>query len=100
LKFSQSLAGALKRRIDLRSKQDQPGADEVKRAVRVSERFVAFNAELFELVEEQKGWEKENPSLDNNRGEPWLRVREALRVRAPFDAEALADGVFRRMTGR
>jgi hypothetical protein len=30
-------------------------ADEVKHAVRVIERFVAFNAELFELVEELQG---------------------------------------------
>jgi hypothetical protein len=34
-------------------------AEEVKHAVRVIERFVAFNAELFELVEELQGWEKE-----------------------------------------
>jgi hypothetical protein len=30
-------------------------ADKVKRAVRVIERFVAFNAELFALVEELQG---------------------------------------------
>jgi hypothetical protein len=48
-------------------------ADEMKHAVRVIERFVAFNAELFELVELQ-GWEKENAGADSNRGEPSLRA--------------------------
>jgi hypothetical protein len=48
-------------------------ADEVKHAIRVIERFVAFNAELFELVEElQNG--KEHASPDSNRGEPSLRA--------------------------
>jgi hypothetical protein len=42
--------------------------------VRVIERFVAFNAELFELVEELQGWEKENASSNSNRGEPPLRA--------------------------
>jgi len=49
-------------------------ADEVKHAVRVIKRFVAFNAELFELVEELQGWEKENASSDSNRGESPLRA--------------------------
>jgi hypothetical protein len=49
-------------------------ADEVKHAVRVIERFVAFNAELFELVEELQGWEKEHAGSDSNRGEPSLRA--------------------------
>jgi hypothetical protein len=47
-------------------------ADEVKHAVRVIERFVAFNAELFELVEELGEMEHAGP--DSNRGEPSLRV--------------------------
>jgi len=46
--------------------------DEVKRAMRVIERFVAFNTELFELVEELQ--EKEHASSDSHRGEPSLRV--------------------------
>jgi hypothetical protein len=49
-------------------------ADEAKHAVRVIERFVAFNAELFELVEELQGWEKEHAGSDSNRGEPSLRA--------------------------
>ena len=48
-------------------------ADEVKHAVRVIERFVAFNTELFELVEEFRR-EKEHASSDSNRGEPSLRA--------------------------
>ena len=47
-------------------------ADEVNRAVRVVERFVAFNKELFELVEELQ--EKEHASSDSHRGEPSLRA--------------------------
>jgi hypothetical protein len=42
--------------------------------VRVIERFVAFNAELFELVEELQGWEKEHAGSDRNRGKPSLRA--------------------------
>ena len=49
-------------------------ADEVKHAVRVIERFVAFNVELFELVEELQEWEKEHAGSDSNRGEPSLRT--------------------------
>jgi hypothetical protein len=49
-------------------------AEEVKHAVRVIERFVAFNAELFELVEELQAWEKDNESSYSNRGEPSLRA--------------------------
>lgn len=49
-------------------------ADEVKHAVCVIERFIAFNAELFELVEELQIWEKENAGSDSNRGEPSLRA--------------------------
>jgi hypothetical protein len=40
----------------------------------VIERFVAFNAELFELVEELHEWEKENAGSDSNRGEPSFRA--------------------------
>ena len=47
-------------------------ADEVKHVVRVIERFVAFNAELFELVEELG--ETEHAGSDSNRGEPSLRA--------------------------
>ncbi len=47
-------------------------ADEVKHAMRVIERFVAFNTELFELVEELQ--EKEHAGSDSHRGEPSLRA--------------------------
>ena len=47
-------------------------ADEVKHAIRVIVRFVAFNAELFALVEELQ--EKEHAGSDSHRGEPSLRV--------------------------
>ena len=46
--------------------------DEVKHAIRVIERFVAFNTELFELVEELQ--EKEHAGSDSHRGEPSLRA--------------------------
>ena len=49
-------------------------ADEVRHAVRMIGRFVSFNAELFELVEELQEWEKQNASSDSNRGEPSLRA--------------------------
>lgn len=49
-------------------------ADEVKHAIRMVERFVAFNAELFELVEALQVWEKEHAGSDSNRGEPSLRA--------------------------
>ena len=50
-------------------------ADEVKHAVRVIERFVAFNTELFALVEALNDWEKEQyAGSDCHRGEPSLRV--------------------------
>jgi hypothetical protein len=48
--------------------------DEVKHAVRVIERFVAFNTELFEMVEMLQGWEKENAGSDSHRGERSLRA--------------------------
>ena len=46
--------------------------DEVKHVMRVIERFVAFNTELFELVEELQ--EKEHAGSDSHRGEPSLRA--------------------------
>jgi hypothetical protein len=49
-------------------------ADEVKQAVRVIARFVAFNTELFELVEELQEWENQHAGSDSNRGEPSLRT--------------------------
>jgi len=50
-------------------------ADEVKHAIRVIERFVAFNTELFELVEALQEWEREkHAGSDRNRGEPSLRT--------------------------
>ena len=47
-------------------------AEEVKHAIRVMERFVVFNTELFELVEELQ--EKEHAGSDSHRGKPSLRV--------------------------
>ena len=50
-------------------------AEEVKRAIRVIERFIAFNTELFELVEELQAWEKEQHAGSvSNRGKPSLRA--------------------------
>jgi len=48
--------------------------DEVLHALRIVGQFLAFNYELFRLVEELQQWEKshEGPSLD--RGEPQLRA--------------------------
>jgi hypothetical protein len=48
--------------------------DEVRHAVRIVAHFLAFNHELFRLVEELRHWEKsyEGPSID--RGEPQLRA--------------------------
>jgi hypothetical protein len=51
--------------------------EEVRQAVRIVERFVMFNHELFQLVEELQEWEKsENSHADTrlNRGEPSLRA--------------------------
>jgi hypothetical protein len=42
--------------------------------VRVIERFVAFNTELFALVEMLQGWEMEHAGPDSSRGEPSLRA--------------------------
>jgi hypothetical protein len=51
--------------------------EEVRQAVRVVERFVLFNHELFQLVEDLQEWEKtENSHADTclDRGEPSLRA--------------------------
>ena len=51
--------------------------EEVRQAVRIVERFVMFNHELFQLVEELQEWEKsENNHADTrfDRGEPSLRA--------------------------
>ena len=52
-------------------------SEEVREVVRILERFVMFNYELFQLVEELQEWEKsENCHADTrlDRGEPSLRV--------------------------
>jgi hypothetical protein len=48
--------------------------EEVKTAVRTVRRFVAFNVELFEMVEELAEWEKHHGSTHLDRGEPSLRA--------------------------
>jgi hypothetical protein len=50
-------------------------ADQVEHALGVVERFIRFNTELFELVEQIAEWEKaEYAGSDSNRGEPSLRA--------------------------
>jgi hypothetical protein len=52
-------------------------SEEVREVVRILERFVMFNHELFQLVEELQEWEKsENSHADTplDRGEPSLRA--------------------------
>jgi hypothetical protein len=49
-------------------------ANEVRHARRIVERFVAFNCELFQLVEEIQEWEKRDAGTCVNRGEPSLRA--------------------------
>jgi len=49
-------------------------ADEVRHALRIVERFVAFNCALFQLVEEIQGREKCDAGTSINRGEPSLRA--------------------------
>lgn len=46
--------------------------EEVRRAMRVVARFVAFNCTLFQLVEELQEWEKRHAGTDLDRGEPSL----------------------------
>ena len=56
---------------------DPQNPDEVGRAVRIVERFVAFNHELFQWVEELQEWEKSEESHANQRDdrrEPPLRA--------------------------
>ncbi len=48
--------------------------EEVKRAIHVVRRFVAFNIELFEMVEELTEWEKRHAGTNLDRGEPSLRT--------------------------
>jgi len=47
---------------------------QVQHALRVLERFVAFNCELFQLVEEIQAWEKCHAGTCIDRGEPSLRA--------------------------
>jgi hypothetical protein len=49
-------------------------ADEVRHALRIVERFVALNCELFQLVEDVQGWEKRHAGACVDRGEPSLRA--------------------------
>ena len=48
--------------------------EEVRHAMRVVERFVALNCELFQLVEEFQEWEKRHAGTYLDRGEPSLRA--------------------------
>ena len=48
--------------------------EDVKRAVRAVERFVALNYELFQLVEAIQDWEKRDGDTSLNRREPALRA--------------------------
>jgi len=52
---------------------DKP--DEVRNAIRVVERFIALNIELFELVEEVKKWETRYGGTRLDRREPSLRTQ-------------------------
>jgi hypothetical protein len=49
-------------------------ADEVRHALRIVERFVALNCEVFQLVEAIQEWEKRYEGSCINRGEPSLRA--------------------------
>ena len=49
-------------------------AEQVRHAMRIVDRFIAFNCELFELIEEVQGWEKGYAGTSVNRGEPSLRT--------------------------
>lgn len=48
--------------------------EEVRHALRVVRRFIAFNVELFQMVEELNKWEKRHAGTHLNRGEPSLRA--------------------------
>jgi hypothetical protein len=47
---------------------------QVRHALRVVERFIVFNCEVFQLVEEIQGWEKCDAGTSIDRGEPSLRA--------------------------
>jgi hypothetical protein len=49
-------------------------AEEVRNAVRMVERFVLFNYELYEMVEALQEWEKRHADSSLDRGEPSLRA--------------------------
>jgi hypothetical protein len=49
-------------------------ADEVRHALRIVDRFIALNCELFELIEEVQAWEKCYAGTSLDRGEPSLRA--------------------------
>jgi hypothetical protein len=49
-------------------------AEEVRNAVRMVERFVLFNYELYEMVEALQEWEKRYADSSLDRGEPSLRA--------------------------
>jgi len=48
--------------------------EQVRRAIRIVDRFIALNCALFELVEEIQGWEKRHAGTSIDRGEPSLRA--------------------------
>ena len=48
--------------------------EEVRQAVRILERFVMFNHELFQLVETLAEWEKRHAGTHLDWGEPSLRA--------------------------
>ena len=48
--------------------------DEVRQALRIVDRFIALNCELFRLIEEITRWETGNAGTSINRGEPSLRA--------------------------
>ena len=49
-------------------------ADEVRYALRIVDRFIALSCELFELIEDVRGWEKSYAGTSLDRGEPSLRA--------------------------
>jgi len=49
-------------------------ADEVRHALRIVERFVALNCEVYQLVEAIQEWEKRYEGSCIDRGEPSLRA--------------------------
>jgi hypothetical protein len=67
---------------------DKP--DEMRKAIRVVERFVALNLELFELVEEVVKWEARHAGTHLDRGKPLLRA-EPSASNLHFPATELRD---------